>query len=539
MPESSVAVPTGIRRHWTLAMAANYVISRGNPSETFVRVQPALSVIDIALSARVPTTPGAPINPLDPATFEYRDIICQDLDVTGMAWPEALAKLIEPHGFGFTWRLQQGPNLSFPGKGDQPDWVLHIYRKDDLSSVWSFGLQPPGQMLDPSKSNVTAADLTIDTTQIVNAFVVDSRPERFEASFVLAPLFEIDPGDAALQNPWTASSEEFQPNAYRLFGFDECGEGHWDLSTGTWVTKAGDLSALFRKDGSLDPTVDRTESRYVIRRRPPLRYLFKRDSDTKRRETARLFVCVEYPDTVPGLCNTQATGALKLREVARGGWELLDDRLGIRLTVDQVYNWNIGPMKPPVPAGTPFRAGPLNVVQALAAPSASMPRFVFILHCVIEGDYGIASLAGPTGLSPVSRGIWRRMDARDNYRKETVTPFRWRDALPKALSDRDDTLTARSHAAALQAAHEAAKVGGSVTVGRVVRAVRVGDKFNGILGRNASFSGSARPPAGGPPRVPTVVGIDWTFSPKVGTVYHLDDRRDEPVPPGREGDLEA
>jgi hypothetical protein len=48
----------------------------------------------------------------------------------------------------------------------------------------------------------------------------------------------------------------------------------------------------------------------------------------------------------------------------------------------------------------------------------------------------------------------------------------------------------------------------------------MGDEIEGIAGRNASFSGGTRVAARAVPRFPTIVGVDWTFTPKLGTTYN-------------------
>jgi hypothetical protein len=502
-------------RRWTLGMAARYVIGAGNRmnahnlDQTFVDLVVVAGVESI-LVAYEPTSPGAPVDVNDPETFEEKDIDAPDYDVTGECWPDALDRLIRPHGFAMRFALTADED------GD-PHWVLRIYREDGTTAVQSLLLQKPGRALDPGLTNVGALSLARDGAQVVNAFRVDSAPVLYEASVVLAPLFDPDPADAASEEARNGFTDP-RNTKYRLWGFDECGEGHWNFVTSARVT---------HEPGDLDPILkgkDDRERRYAIRRRPARRQLVTKDSAGKPL-AARLEVSQDYAGPQPGVWD--GTGTWQL---VHGGWAPLDDRLGIRVTEHDANSWPTGS---PAPGQADAFSGKLNLVELCAGPSAVSTHPRFRLTVAVPDDTGLDAGAGRTAATPSRFTVRRRVDGRDRFRKRVLS--RWSaladpngaDAVDVVLPEDDDTDKAEAFAAGLRRAHESGEFAGSVTVPRLSFSYRVGDKISGLTGRVLSFRQDV---GGGSPVLPTVVGITWDLDGRQATHLELSDRRAEPAP---------
>src|SRR5206468_2680441 len=98
-----------------------------------------------------------------------------DFPATGKSWPSALYQLLEPNGFGMVFRLEPDEN------GDPVTW-LDIFRRQDgsPSSYKDLYLQVSGEPLDPSRSNLAAAQLARDTDGVANVYTVETGPARYE-----------------------------------------------------------------------------------------------------------------------------------------------------------------------------------------------------------------------------------------------------------------------------------------------------------------------------------------------------------------------
>ena len=254
------------RRRWTLSMAARYLCYRHNPDQAYV-LNPDGALLNALLDSRAPTAGGLFL-PDDPTTYTSQPITAPDYPATGKAWPEALHDLLEPNGFGMAFRL--GTDES-----GNPSTSLDIFRRQDgdSSTIKDLYLQAYGSALDPGQTNLGQAHLARDVTDIANAYTVESGLTRYEASFILAPGFSISPDDAADASAlmqFDKNDTEFSGvnrEKYRLYLFDETGEGHWDFAASSTVTTAPSLTSLLGGDTSTNRT-------YVKRRRIPLGELF-------------------------------------------------------------------------------------------------------------------------------------------------------------------------------------------------------------------------------------------------------------------------
>lgn len=497
-----------LRRKWSLSMAARYLCFRHNPDETFVK-NPDGGLLDSLLDSRSPVS-GVSINPGDPGSYKSQPIFVPDYPATGKPWPLALHELLEPNGFGMVFRLETDAN------GD-PYTRLDVFRRQDgsPSSYKDLYLQRNGDALDPLQTNLAQARLARDTAGIANVYVVESKPVRYEASFVLAPGYPIataDATDATAIRAFDRGSPSFTKlnrDKYRLYVFDETGEGHWNFGSSSFAHDPPSLAALFTDDGG--KTVA-----YVKRRRVPSGELFTVDANQKPLK-ARLAISTDYSGATPGLWDGTGTW-----QAVIGGFDLLMDRLGVWVNVPNPNGWNIGL---PAAAGMPYPAGIVKGVEDQADPSSS--RFLLRLTCVIEGDHSLKATAGRRPSSATSFAINRRVDASDRYFKQVVAAGSEFNTSGAPVIARDDTDQAGAEASARRLAGEAGEVAGSATIPRFTSAYQIGDKVRSIQGRNLSLRTNAGAPVEEGEVFPAVVAVTWDFEARQHTTLQLSDHRGE------------
>jgi hypothetical protein len=513
-------------RPWTLGMAVRYVLATGNPDEKYTTYA-ALEQLDEILKAIEPKEDGGAIDRDDPGTFVRKSIVVQDYDVTGEPWPVAIERLIAPHGFGFRFVLETDDN-------EDPHWRVSIYRKDDNVHVKELYLQAAGEDYDPTMTNVGALRLARDAHGIVNRYVVDTAPVRIEASFILSPLFVVAAGDATDRDKFIEGHPDFAGavvDKYRLFGFDECGEGHWDFDTHATDDTRGDLNPILWPDQKTDTGDEKRP--YAYRRRPGRRTLIKVDDEGKPFH-AKLHVSKDYAGTMPGVWDGKPASA-KWQEVTSGEWELLPDRLGIRVTCKDPNSWPIG--KVPTGGDTAYDSGgKLCLVEWIAAPTTDYPYPRFRLTTVIEDDRGMDVEAVRRDASPTTFEVTRRIDARDRFERRLISKFSCLadpvnvgpDGFDEAITD--DEGEAKAHADGMRRAHELGVFAGSVTIPRLTTAYSVGDKVRQVSGRDISLQVNAAAEQSESPIYPSVVAITWDLDGRQMTHISIQDERGEPAP---------
>jgi hypothetical protein len=501
-------------RAWNLGMAVRYVVTQGNPKQEYITLGDTAK-LDAILQAITPKDEAGPIDLTDASTYQYSPITVQDYDVTGEPWPVALERLIAPHGFAFHFALGSDSN-------SLPTWRVVIHRKDDALGVKSLFLQQAGNAFDPSRTNVGALHLARDIHNVANAYIVDSAPIRYECSFILAPGFDVAAGDATTLKNYVG--EDADPDKYRLFVFDECGEGHWDFGSNAKVMTPGDLKPLLNQRAKTRP--------YVRRRRPGRHTLISTDPATRKPLTAKLHVSSDYKGDMPGIWDGN-TGTWQ--EVDSGEWELLKDRLGIKVTGDDPNAFKIG--TPPVGTTTAYpSSGKLSLVEWIATPSAKFPYPRFRLTCVVEDDAGMPITSKRRDASPTSFAITRRIDARDRFEKGVVSRF---SALADAenigsngedVAATDESTVAQAQADGMRRATELGVFAGSVTIPRLTTAYRIGDKIRGIEGRSVGLQTNAGTQNKETPLYPSIVSISWELDGRQLTHLDLSDQRVHPAP---------
>lgn len=549
---------------WTLVDACKYVMGVGHKG-TYIRIGD-LKRLETILKSAKPKEEGGFIDFADPESFDLEDIVVPDIDVTGMPWPAALRSLVEPHGFGFRFVLSTSVL-------DDPVWTIEFYRKDDSTKAKRGFLQKPPQPLIPGKSIVSGMTLARDCSGIQNVWKAATGLVEHEAAFILD--LQQDPSAADLvtdSNPASdrsgvfvkdvrpdVSTATFDPIAYRVWVADEAGEGRWDRITGERVVEAASMQlALQPSDaaGNIGQTIggifgggglfvappsEGTEKRtWVRRRRPPIAKLATLDS-TGEREGWDLYLGVNYGGKAGvwdrNAANLDGTGkGGTWVKVTKGGARLLDDRLGVELTLSDPRNWTFGNPGGPVEA---LKSGLVNVPAAMASgtlPSAGTPnpdpaRLCMMLVCCIEGDHDIDAEAKRRAASPTKFEITRYEDCRDRYEKRLVTKASYN--LPDGKAAKvilDDTKDATSQVEARRRANESGTFAGSLHVPFFTDSLQIGDKIKGIVGRDIDFAMNAAREQGESATYPVVVGLSWDFDGQQATTVTLQDYRAEPPP---------
>jgi hypothetical protein len=534
----AVATDSEKGRPWTLGMAARYITFVGNPEDPDLvnPLNPHGTLIDAFLESWTTAEGYIYIDPANPDSYEKNPILVPDLDVTGDPWSIALHKLLEPHGFGMRFEMA-GNEEGFP------DWHLILYRTDDELPIKDLFLQRPGEFVDPGSTNVGALTLQRDAQGIINEWVVDTRETRYEASFNLAPGFQINSNDADAvnENEWSRSGSKGadQLATYRRFVFDEVGFGHWEFNgegggVGEWITDVP--TGLTTVLGLFGPD---KKPLYVIRPRPGIDRIFSKDAEGRSLDAQLWIRRLGSGLGKPEVWDGSPTGWLKVHT----GFRLLDDGLGVVLDVDNPTSWKIceaEDIKAAVDAGTitaeDFKEGPvINIVKDLSASTGK--KFQLRVTCVIRGDRGLSrdATAKRRSASPTTYAISRRDDTRDRFAKNIISKWSHLNEDGKDVDARDDTAEAKAHAEARRRANETAKFAGSVTIPRWTADYQIGDKIRGIVGRDITLRTNLGGDQGEAPVYPVVVGGEWILEPEQKTTLFLSDyRATDALPQARE-----
>lgn len=527
--------------HWTLAKAAKYLLARGNGPEAYVD-NPDFSVLDAMLDNRVPKDVNAGFDPDKPDTYDESPVTLGDYDCGDRPWPEVLGELLGYYGFG----------MRFKGELDEtntPWHYLEIYRRDQAGPTEPKSLLLPktGADVDPDAVNVGAFHVAQDFHGVANEIEIETKPKLYEASFVLAPGFSPAAGDQtaaaskAFLRSVLATATDATRGKYRRYIADEMGEGHWSYAGAAWTTlKPIDLSKVLPDVGLPGNFLNgqRVKIRgYVRRLRPGRNTLITVDeSDEKKPLKKMLHISRDYAGPNPP-CVWDGTGTW---QPISASWELLDDRLGIDVTAEDLLQWNLGKYDgASLQVNSPQK---FNAIAPLSIPDATKDQtkpFFLRLTTVIEGDFGIDAVAEKRKASPIGFTIRKRVDARDHYRYGEVAPYSatYFGALAEdqgPFVQVDDTYAAIVQATQLRVAHELPPIAGSVTIPHLDFSIDVGDRIKSINGRGVSLQVSGGSEAGEAKSYPFVVARTFNNSgDQQSTVLQLSDRRSEPAPIAR------
>ena len=355
---------------------------------------------------------------------------------------------------------------------------------------------------------------------------------------ILAPLYQPDAGDAAagarsayFKSKWTPSTTAATMRKYRWYGVDELADGHWDSTGGSWVTdKPFDWSPLFPPDK--DEATGQETPTYVKRYRPGSMALISLDSNGHPLK-AELAIAMTNNWTAPSVFD--ADGDSATWQKIKSGWRLLEDRLGIEVTVEDPENWGVGKNGAVTPGGD------IKGISWWAKPSddnlnAGEPP-VLRLTTVIEDDLQLLISEHKRTASPTQFARWRVADARDHFHYDSVavgSVYYSQDGGngtdPYVV--RDDTKAAQTHCKQLRAAHELPPIAGSLTFPFITTYYEVGDRIWKIQGRNVFLRTNIAADQGEAPEYPWVVGVSFLNGEhRQGTQVQLSDHRAEPRNP--------
>jgi hypothetical protein len=547
---------------WTLSKLVRYLLAVYNGKEDWVS-NPDFSVLDNLLSARMPTNGQGFYDPADSSTYTQQPVIIRDYDATNKPFIDAIDEQL--HYAGFRMRFVCEGQPSEGGDGDviieEPYNYIEIYRYDaagpaDPLQCW---LPVTRTQLDPDYCNVASFTAVNDFHSLANQFAIETRPNRYEVSVVLCPLFQPQSGDAVnpqMQTFLKANVEQptatlGQRQAYRWYGVDELGEGHWPQGAEDYDYTAFDFSPIFPPETFDFETMDglandedqgpgiadqdqqepggptfSSKPTYCIRYRHGLRHLFSKDAAGKVLN-AQLAVSRDYANKQPAVWDGTGTW-----QIVDGGWELLPDQLGINVTIEDVNAWAIGKLS----GATQEPSGTLQGILSIAAPTAAQRQKYFYLRltCVIESDQCIEALAKKRETTPYPFTIERRVDAKDHFVKNVIDgSSAYFDSQGGTqgtpLIAKDDTLAAQTHVEQMRAAHEFPPLAATIVAPWFTRIYKVSDRIQIMAGRQVSFQVNAGSEQSEAPSYPFVAGLTWDFRGAAQkTILMLSDRRMEP-----------
>lgn len=485
---------------WTLERAARYLLYHHNPIEEFVE-NPSALALGGTLVAYEPVE-GEVLDILDPATYTRRDLIARDAPMTGRGLLSALKDLIGAHGFAL--------QILLIGEEVVPRSQINIFHTQTRPPVDLY-LQPRGTVLDGTLTNVGSCQLGRDLREIATVIRVQGALERWECSLILKPAFPSAAADAAdgdALKVYTEGHPDFDAhrNDYRTYVLAEApgeDEGWYEPGESTLHPEATSLDSLF---GAPAPT-----PQYVHRRRPAIGDLVSRGAAGEPLK-AQLWISTDYTGPGPGLWDGTGTW-----QQCSGGWELLRDRCGIRLTVKNPNAWTVGKSEA---AGVPYPNGVVKGVEDQALSGST--RFTLRLTCVLEADRVVSGLSPRRTTAPLTYDVERLVDRRDQYRYEAVAAGSQFNADPSVLVKRDDAPRAQADAESIRQALDCGLFEGSVTIPYYTRKYEIGDRIRSIDGRNLGLRTDGGD-AATTPVLPVVVGIQWSNQGGQHTTLQLSD----------------
>lgn len=513
--------------YWYISDVVKYLLASepspldpaGNPWILY----PTFDALDEVLGSHPPDN-GAVVAP---GFVADENPMIRDYDASNHPVPNVIHDLLDYGGFVMIFTTGTNPDGT-------PIDSLKIVRRDALATVSpkQLFLAALGQnQLDLSVNNATALHLSRDCNEILNDWDVETDVKQVEITVYLAPGYTPVAGDQSHPVVETFFSSKLtgatadQRRKYRWYIADECGDGHYNMDTATFVTGTPfDFSPIFpaNPDGGGDDDVPT----YVNRYRPGISTLVSRDINRKPLK-ATLEAAVGFASTDPALSGEALEGATWL--TIPHGWRLLDDRLGIEVDVENPEEWSTGNQKLPKISGVTWWAAPTDDTNIL-----------FRLTVVIDSDERLAINSPKRIASPTKHSRSRSTDAKDHFQYCSIDLSSANYATQKdsdgnpsdgtnPLVMRDDTKPAQTHADLLRSAHEFPKVAGSVTIPYWTDYYQIADRIQILKGRNASFQVNVGVDQGEAPTYPWITAFTWKFEhDKQETVLQLSDRRAEP-----------
>lgn len=511
------------RAYWTLDSACRYVLFHGGYTGVFLVFQDYSSLTHL-LEARTPLPGADTMDANKPATYVTGPILVHDLDVSGEAWPDAIHKIVSPHNFDVFWSedVQVGTRTTYGAS------KLNFLRYDggDALAPKQVYLQAPGVQFDPAQSNVNGMSISRDSSQVRNAVTLDTDPVHYEIGAVLAPAFTPDATDVNNLLTFAVGNVAFtgdNVDKYRNYILSEGGDSWWSFTLGTLRTTATSMIDVF---GQPTPGVNGAPPipKYATRRRKPISKLISRNAG--KDQFAQLWASQNYAGRSPGIWD----GTGDWQQLTQGQWQLMKDRIGIRITSPKINDMTFG-----VPTNTTLPASPkmgaVNLPKCIAAPDAMNPRITFMLLCTVKGDQDLDATAPRRSASPTQFTITRRIATRDRFKKGVLAASSKFNTLTprKEIVLVDDTDDAMDYAVGMRGVTECPVYAGKVTIPKWTSAYKIGDRISMVAGRGISFRTTAAAEQGEAARYPVVVGIQWNFDGQQSTTLQLADLRAMPA----------
>ena len=516
---------------WTLGDLVRYLFAVHNDGKDprgnlWVNdpVSPTGETIDDYLKAPTPKN-GEFMDLSDASTYTLEPIIIRDFDCSNKPLIEAVAEQIGYYGYRLFLNTREDPNDS--GAPVNEVIVFRVDGRDGNAPKELYYPKEGGSLLD-GLPDFDSCSLSRDHVNAFNEVMVETREIGYEVSVMLAPGFSISAGDTSTISSWdkaalTASTTTAADRKkYRVFVFDEAGQGHWDFGSSSFIvaTPTSLDSVLGKPDDNGVPV-------YVPRPRPARgNTLFSADGDGKPRK-AELAISRWYTGTIPGIYDPSKDGntATDWQSIADSGWNFTKDGLGVEIAIgdDNPENWKL-----PKTTVADYAGGVVKVITSMANPTGYDTRFYLRLTCVIDGDRGIDALAAKRDASPMKFAVRRVIESKDHWQKQVIHKNSKYNSSGTDTTARDDTAAATAHAESLRLAHEFPGTGGHVSIPWITHAYGVGDFISKVSGRDIPLDSGAGGPAGEGPRYPAVVGFTWTCQNPQTTILKLDDHRSEP-----------
>ena len=493
---------------WDQVDLARYLLWGCNAAQTWAKNPPGYALDDVLVS-RVPVA-GASYDPNDPTSYTRERILVADQPATGKGWRHVLEHALADKGYGFRCVVggvaAPGRDGTPPASPPEPTSTFQVFNVldgppgADLKSVWLT----PGP-LDSRRTNVASADLSRDVSEVVNRWIVRGREQEWQADFVLACGFACDPADVGRDFSKNAAGFDAIRNKYRLFVFDEAGEGHYYPGSNTKLTTPTSLDAVFGAPlESLNADGTTTSiPRYAKRRRSPVGEMLSVDSTGRALEWT-LWISTDYGGPAPAVWDASAPKAGTWYRASGGS--LLKDTIGVRIDCEDPNDWAFS--KPISPAANfAFGGGKCRIVDSLArppaTPAAGAPegpaRFFLRLSCVVRADERLRGVSPEPRDALITRPVERYIDADDRLFYRTILRNSEHNRTAEDVAVRDDTTAAEAEASALLLATQDGRLGGEIVLPYFTRDIAPGDRIGKIQGIDVGLQTSADPPEGQDP----------------------------------------
>jgi hypothetical protein len=501
----------------------------GNPYVVF----PTVGSLDDILGTYAPPDDGT----LNSEDAQESNVKVRDYDASNKAAPEAMAEMLRYGGFVMVYTIATDDD-------GNPKTSMRVVRRDGLSTSAPKPLYLAAlgaTSLDLAENNVTALHLSRDNNNVINQWTMETDVQQIEITVYLAPLFQPSAGDAATPQKFYKGNltdvTAAERRMYRWYGADECGDGHQNVRTDTWVTgKSLDLSAIFPPTlatSNIDGTTTPAHPGYCRRYRAGSKTLISKDAEGKPLK-AILEMMPSISSEDPELSTVGSDNSSWV--TITSGWKLLDDRLGIEVTAPDPEMWHTSSAARASGAAVPTIRG----VTWLATPTHDTD-FLLRLTTVIDSDTRMDKVtAAKRVASPTKFTRERSADGGDHFQYCSLAVNSRYYQTQKDINGntcdftnplilRDDTAAAKTHAEQLRAAHEFPTLAGSATIPFITDYYQIGDRVKIVQGRNASLQINVGVDQGEAPSYPWITAFAWDFQgDKQSTILQFSDRRGEP-----------